>query len=273
MWIDTINTQPQHNVALAFDIGLTVPEVRFLKALSESEREEVLASAKWTHHRSVGLIIQQLRGLDITQTFWWDGEKYRHNLLSIQDKNLLTGGQGVELESNLITLKYGYLDIANTQFSKLAKIIQSKDSSYRGFVSIDVLIKKGICYYNRIRFGVSYDFLYAMGKLYDLKADTLVSNLESNAPISPIHAFAGSIRVYAYPYEPEANMWLLEPSDSILKGDESYIITGYGKNIGKCWNNIYKTIGNLDNETICYRTDAHYRAAEVLGILKEKGHI
>jgi len=267
--------QLQYNIALAFDIGLEVPELKYLRTIPEEERDAVVNDPfSWRIYPYLNLAIQRITGLEMTWTAWWDGERFKNITLSIQDKWLLDGNQGVELESNLVTVFKGETLTIGKHIGRLAKNIKEKDPEFKGFVSMDLIFKKGKAYYKAIHFGVSYDYVYCLSKMAGINPDLLAVKLEKNEDVNLELDYAGSVRLWSYPYEAEYNKEvLLENSEHILEGDESFICVCSGKSIACVWKRVYEVLHNSKLYEACYRTDGHYRATDIIYKLRKMKYI
>jgi len=249
--IENTNMRIELNVALAYEMGMSVPDVIFLGHLDARKREEIIEDTGWQVIQSIA--IKSVAGIPVTASAFWDGAQFSLYTLSIQDKHLLTGGQGPLLNANLVTLFPGRIALCDSYFTSLGDVLKKREPAYRGFVNFEVQLEDDRVWYQRIIFGATYDFLYCLAELHGMNIDEMIQN-----PPAGGMGFASSLRVYSYPYDPvenKTNIELLMTDIVCAEGDESYIVCRRGENIKKTWQTIYDDLAKGHRDGICYRVD------------------
>lgn len=267
--IENTNMRIELNVALAYELGMFVPEVIFLSHLDAQKRAEIAGDTGWQSIQSIA--IKRVAGIPITVSAFWDGEKFSLYTLSIQDKNLLAGGKGPLLNANLITIFPGRIVLCDSYFSSLGDVLKKREPEYRGFVNFEVRLDDTKVWYQRIIFGATYDFLYCLAELYGKNIDDLIQD-----PPAGGEGFTSSLRVYSYPYDPMENKKNIESlvTDILCaEGDESYIVCRRGENIKNSWQAIYDDLAKGHMDGICYRVDGGGAARGIYHNLKRGRYV
>ena len=264
-YLDRINTELPINLATAYEIALKTPDVKILS--KEPDVSNIVGSLDWDIYESEDIAIQKINGCEITCHAAWDGDKFGCWLISINDRWLLTGGQGIQLSSNCTTLFAERCAAMDEYFLRLVPLV--KKHGHQGFVSIEVVFKDGTPVYSSIGFGVTLLLSNMIQQLYDFS-----SGMPITAEDLP-RGFVGSMRIYAYPYMPDLNK---ELGDAIIDNEkeiyfwdrDSYVIYEKGRNITETWKAIYMKASALKKYGICYRTDGDIKARQTFYRLKKE---
>lgn len=264
-----VREQRQHEIALAYDMGLVVPDVKFIG------NEDIELDNSWYMAIPGKLIIKKIPGIDVSLSVWWDGEKFSFYTVVVSDPYMMNGGQGPALESNIITVFPGKIQCLKSPLSKLAAIIREREPYYKGFVILDVILNDQKAYYKRIHFGTTYDIIYAMGTLVDMNPDDLIAFIERDGNMKKPEGFSASLRLYAYPYEPDLNFHVVisGPEIKAHRGPECFFLTEKGRTIRETWKKIYKHTYGLQEYGVCYRTDGDNKARKVFNRLKREHYL
>jgi len=262
-WISNVNLDPAHNVGLAFDIGINVPEYKFMSEVSEEDRLEMMASGEWEFLTSIALKKQE--GVDIMLNFLWDGEQFKMPLIVFRDRMLLTGSQSIRLQENLVTLFSAdkVNRIINYELEKLGNIIKVKAPEYKGFVGIDVTLNVDQIYYHRIFFGASMDVVSSIALLHGLEPEEMVDSFKEGKKLNKVRDYISSLRLYDYPYNPLTNIAITDKAieigvlehQNLYRGSDSVSVCFSGQTVSQSWKNLYRKMEGISKFGICYRTD------------------
>ena len=256
-------TQMRHNLALAFDIGLEVPEFHLLRNKSEEEREQ-FTPAEWRIIDDVAF--KRIKGFDVTCLMFWTREKFRFQTIVINDNKLLTGGQGMELDYNCVTVFAGKIELG-TQLNRLKKELIEREPDFRGFITLDLTLTEHKIYYRHISFKVKEAYFYAIEALAGQSIGTILGALEADTPVEKPKGYGAALCLYEYPFNPVTNY----PVENIVTHIDMYdmpIVTGRGDKIKEAWDNVYKTIpDDVTYYNVCYRTDGDKLARDTAHFL------
>lgn len=268
MYTEQLNNDITQNVLAAHKIRLKVPDTEVLAALTMEEAEEISNSSNWEVTGNIS--IKKIPGVTISQFAWLDG-KLSNNVIAVLNDEMLSGGMGPLLEANLITLWCGRIHLLDDNFRNLAAYILEKEPGFKGFIGMTVTLHDGKPYYRKIHSRVSYDFLLAFGELMGKELDhTIVDDLpEIIKDLKPGPRYACSMRVYSYPYDKEVNLYLEVPEGK--PGVDSWIVTGKGEQVNKCWGEALIKVGSLKD--VCFRVDGSQVARATINNLKRSKYI
>lgn len=271
LWSNRVNTLSQQNIITAFDIGLRVPEISVLKNKPDEEINKIVNSYEWDCPFE-DMAVKKIDGIKLSIFAWMGDEGYKYKTCGFLDNHLLSGCQGPMLDANIVTIFPSEFPLADKHFKKLFDITKRKEESFKGFVGMTLTLneRKGFkkeVYYNRVHFGVSYDFFYAFAELYGMKPEGLKDNLIENKPLPEPSKYAGAMRVYSYPYDKVNNFDLHVNGHP---GEDCYIVTSWGKTISETWNKIFKKV---KDKRACYRIDGASLAKTAFNDLKRKRFI
>jgi len=247
----------EYEIATAYDVGLDVPRIRYNSAEIDGE-----------FIRDGKLLIEKINGIDAGFTAFWNGEEFSFWTVIINDNKLLNGSQGPNIGSNCITVFPGKIKKIQTIFERL--IGRFSAENYRGFITLDVIIKDGKFYYDRIRFNILPDVLYAVIELSGVDEEELIIGMESGRHFEKPKGFACSLKLWDYPYSITGNKNAVikySETHELIEIYDSFIATSRGDTIKKTWKNLYKNIADID---ICYRTDGDYKARWTFNQLKRQ---
>lgn len=269
---DQINEQIQHQVALAFDVGMTVPEILFLGSLDPERREQIIYDPTWEiTSRDIGMAMKKMDGIPIMASAWWSGDHFDFHTLAIQDRALLNGGQGPTLNSNIMTIWSWRLELLKKIFKKLSQKIMDKEPDYVGFINIELTLGDDLAYFRRIFFGATYDFLYCLSALHEKDLNILFDSRSENT-----RGFSSSVRLHAYPYGLPENKNLVDSIrdrmalPELKEGDETYICVRQGDTIRESWDRIMSDLGPLGKHGICYRLDGSHYTRKIFNEIKRR---
>lgn len=248
-----VNDDAQTAITTAFEIGIPTPRVSFRGQEKPGVKYELLDNK---------ILIECIDGPRCTFSQYIGG---RFRVVTINNRELLTGGQGPRQLENLVTMFPGSFDCVEKYIGKLEKLIRKHDPEYGGFINLEVIFSKddGKPYFRSLRLGATVDFLYCLCALYGVDDDIDVLFSTENAPTGVVC----SARVHAYPYDPAANLSLGLP---LRKGDESYVAVGKGENVKGAWKNLY---AGLDDVSACFRTDGFDATRRIYAELKRQSHV
>lgn len=278
-WIHKVNNLPLSNIAVAFNIGLTVPEIKYLQDVNEKEFDRDYSPDDWEIYFDYGFMIKKQNGIPVTINAFWTGEKFIFRTVIFNDPYLFTGGQGMELDGNLITVFENKNKIGKKIFKEIAKQLEKHAPEFKGWISIDVKLADSKLYYRLIRFGILYDFIFPIAFLYAEAPEFFTEFTTEEKPAK--HNFACGLRLYAYPFNPEDNFAVVEEyrkkmnaySDFTLpyKGDSGYHVAHGGKKISQAWRNLYTKIPeDCTRKGICYRIDGADSSKFIYNQLKNR---
>jgi hypothetical protein len=274
-YIDRINTELSINIATAYEIALRTPDVKVLS--KEPDAQEIISSSDWEIYDGEDIAIQKVNGCEITCHVSWDGEQFACWLISINDRWLLAGGQGAQLNSNCMTLFSGRCAAMDEYFNRLIPLIKKHD--HNGFVSIEVVFKEGYPIYKNIYFGFTQLQKNCLEELYELGSSELTLKTNNGRPMDQfVRGFVGSMRIHAYPYMPDLNKSL---GDAIMDNEkkiylwdyDSHVVYKKGKNITETWRELYLEADVLKKYGACYRIDGDVKARRTFFRLKKDGII
>jgi len=250
--LQNINNDAQLSVTTAFEIGIPTPHISFRGQEKPGIRYEFLDSK---------ILIECIDGPRCT--FSWFGDKFR--VITINDRALLSGGQGPHLDENCMSMFVGKFDKVEKYIGRLNRLISKNDPEYSGFVSLEVIFSKddGRPFFRGLRLGATIDFLYCLCKLYHVEDDLDALIDTENTP----SGVAVSARVYSYPYGAPDNLALDLP---LSRGDESYIAVNHAERLKDAWKGLYS---GLENINACYRIDGMESARRIYAELKRFNHI
>ncbi len=273
--IETITRSPLFNYSFAFDAGLHVPELKYLKNLSEDEIYEIQKDVRWLIKYPY-FAVRRVDGVYATLIDYWDGERFSFPHVSFNNRYLLDGDQGVELGANAITLFKNRDRIGEEEFSKIGKTLADRGETEPTYVLLDCFISKNGIFFYGIDFDLVPDYLSVFSKLYGVG----VEFFDYPNPTTPtIHNFSSSLRLYSYPYSPSDNIKMIEslPIDHRMElaiTPECFIVLSSGKRVYDCWRNLYASIPiDLKEFGICYRTDGDKMAKDAFFKLKRDKYI
>jgi len=270
MNIEFYNSQVQYNVALAFELGMDVPETLFLGNLED--KDEIFFSPEWDI-LSHNFALRHIEGIEITASAFWNGESFSYFTLSSRDNYLLSGAQGIKLSDNILTCWSGKLNITKKIFKRIEEKLLNEE--FIGFVHFDIVLDEDRAYYQKITFGSTVDFITCLSELHDKHMDVLTRD-EDKRP----RGFASSLRLFVYPYDPDTNILYIDSCVRekrfnqspiiVQKGDESYILCRKGSTIKDSWREIYKDTKGLALHGICFRTDGGRKARRIFNEIKRR---
>lgn len=271
-YTELCNNKMQYNISFAFDCGMLVPDLVYLGTLEPDQREEIFYSPAWDMV-SMEMALAKIEGVPVVASAFWDGEEFSYYTLSSQDRHLLTGGQGEELNANLITLWSGQIDLLNKYFKKIGTTLKEKDPEFIGFVNLDTVLQKNKAYYRRLTFGATNDFIFCMTKLHDKDREILTDGSDKNP-----EGYGASVRVHPYPYDQAINHELIEALRLDLPGclekcEECYVLSRKGDTIKKAWKEVYNNLRGLERFGVCYRTDGGVQARRTFNDLKRRRYV
>ena len=257
-----VSETPQ-NIALAFEIGLKVPETLFFGSFDDDKKKEVFMSGEWDVV-APNLALAHKGDFELTCSAFWDGNKFSLWMLSFKDRYLLSGSQGGKLPENCLTIYPGKI----IQLKKQFKLLSARDPEYRGFINIDITPVNGKLYYKKIWFGAHWDFLHCLSELYEKPLDALFKT--ERIDDIPVEGFACSTRLYAIPYDAIENKIAVE---GFKEGEDCWIAVGRGKNIKETWHELYKSVTGINKLGLCYRIDGDVMARRTFAYLKKEKYI
>jgi hypothetical protein len=268
--IEKVNSSYLHNIAFGFEAGLRVPEIRYIEKTPEDELQGMRSNGNWTEDS--GMMIRKKDGSRIICIDFWDGEKFIYPHIAINDRRLLGGGQGPQLEANSVTLFRNIDRICIDEFRKIAHLIKQREDTYRGYVTLEVTITPTDTWFGSVGFGLVADYIFLLSKLYGID----ISQDVPDWGIDHAHNFVCSLRLWAYPYSSVNNARVIEilPYQNgmdISYGEDCYIVMSGGKRIFDCWKRLYDSIPEgITEHGVCYRTDGDDLAKRTYHTLKKE---
>lgn len=211
-------SSPTKNIEYAFTLGMKVPEVKVFSSFDEAVQFAEGEERVWVY-RGEGILMEQLEGPRFSYEARWDGEKWAIGNMAVEDRHLLSGGQGPVCKTNCITVFEH-----SVERSKMGKYIRNVSPEVE-VVRLNCVLNSGKAYYEQIEFGICEP------------RDVLIDMLSTESGIG--RGFACALMVYTYPYSPE----------------ESYFLYDKGESIKSAWNTLYMQTAGLDQKGYCFRID------------------
>lgn len=261
-WVDRCNKEAHYNAATALEVGLEVPEYKFLRGMTSSEIEDILHNPQYELIGDTGMVMEKIHGPDVTFHAFLKDRELSLETISINDGRLLTGGQGPDVGDAATTIFCGTNETMQGVIRRLGEMALSHEKEYTGFINVSVVFKNNIPYYRNIMFGTTYKFVSNILQLYDSDLEVLFAGGNQDRKMG-VPGYGVSLRVWAWPYEIQRNQALIQnPEGSIFQWDgESYYLTGRGNRIKDAWKELYAAIPPVDG--MCYRTDADVKARRI----------
>ncbi len=266
---EKINFDIKNNIQLAYEIGLNVSELKVLSILTAEESAEIRDSGEWVIIDNM-VALKDVGGDKMVYTAWWDGNQFVAKVCTVHDPYLADGSRGPALAENCVTMFADNGKLMRKYFNRLADILKTQHQEYKGFISLDVKVSDHEISYQAIRIGISFDFVCCFSALYSMEIDDIEEKIAIDSPTAD--KYAGSMRVYIYPWHDINNKKMLDGIDHGVKmyeGTDSFIVTGTGPQIYSTWNNIREKAEQLP-QYICYRCDGDKLARQTFKRMKSQ---
>lgn len=260
----SLNQSPHYNMALAFDMKLTVPDIRHLDSMPEEQYFEIAFDPDWEVRLPVA--IKRISGHRVNAHAFWDGQ-FSLFTVSFWSHHMLTGDQGPRVEPDIITMFPGSLKCLDKSWARLAERLANAD--YRGWVTIELTISPDREYYHDIIFGATKGWLATFEALMGTDFDTALAQKDA-AP----NRFASSLQLRGFPY-PGDNME--EVAEAVFRNEVDvanlgthFLVCRAGDTIKSTWKAIYRDVTGLDALGVCFRTDGGEAAKRAYNELKRR---
>ena len=192
-WIDKVNFEDHYNVAVAVEAGMDVPDVRFLRTMSQEEQDKVMSDPAWDA-MSGGMLIEHIDGPECTFHAFHSDDGLSCRVVSVTDPELMAGGQGPDIEDNCTTVFCGRNKNIDLVIDKLLAMALKHDEKYTGFISVSVVFKDNIPRYRKITFGATFKFLLGVLALYDADMKTFFTPELRGERMKVVKGYGATIR-------------------------------------------------------------------------------
>jgi len=254
----------RQGIAIAIKSKFNVPEFKIYDSYLPEQQDKY---HKDPDYAVMDDIVLPVSDIDIDQVIYIkDG--YHYPILFINDKSLLSGGQGAILPANLVTSFPGKI-LRPIQFKNLAAIFEEP-----GYVTISFSLINDILCYKSIQNGVHPDYVLHLIALHDENSpEWFHYNLESLKLPEP-KGTAVSARLYTYPYG-IGNMETIEQFpglDATLLIDGCYAAFQYSKksDVKRLWKSLYEQLRDpyMIHNGLVFNPDGGIKARRVIKALK-----
>jgi len=260
-WVERLNAEMHYNAATALEVGLEVPDVKFLRGMTNAEIDDITRNPQYEMIGDTGMVMERIHGPDVTFHAFYKNGELSCRTASIVDGSLLSGGQGPNIGDNACTIFCGSNPIVDGAIDKLAELAIRHESEYTGFINVSVIFKDGIPYYRNIMYGTTYKFISGILELYDANMDVFFDDSSRDLRMSSIPGYGITLRVWSWPYDIEGNKAFPE---GLMQWDgESYYMAGRGYKIKDVWRDLYSVIAGLGVNGACYKIDADVKARRI----------
>jgi len=254
----------KEKIEKAYEIGLKVPEVIFIKNYSKDQLIERTSGKEWNILSKDNLLIEKINGVEVQYVCYFDGEDFSFKLMAIHDDWLLTGEQGVRLNDNLITIFEDYSHFMDKYFNNLKQD--------KGFYLLKVILVDNKVYFNDISFALSDGLHNCINNFYGV--DDIYVALENGESLKAKDKFGVSMKAFAFPFGfGKIQDKRIEEDEFFISLKESYLAVNTGRNIFKSWNKLIKEVDKRKVNNLCYRIDGNKKAGRVYNDLKRKRYI
>jgi hypothetical protein len=263
-------TKIQHNIALAYDIFLSIPRTIFVKNLSAEERNEVNASGEYTIIDN--LAIENIPGINISYVVYFTDKPSLYTII-INNNYLLAGDQGISLTANCCTAFSAKLKIMSKVVNKFQTKREELGETDPMLVSFDVTLAQRP-YYRLIDLAPPTDYYACLAALAELPLPNFMAKLQAGDTFEKPEGYSASTRLWTYPYEPANNFITAEPfveSHNLIEGPESYIYTTKSHSVKSAWKHIIQTAPKAP--LLCFRGDGGFIARQTVNELYRQQYL
>jgi len=255
--IEEINNSYQANLGLAFKTKMNIPEIVYFQNALETDIEAVRNNPMdWNTPNNVFAIKKQ-KGVRVTYTVYYDGKDILYSVSSFHRRNMLSGGMGILLNENLVTVFHNTTCPVMDIFENIVNIY----SEYKGLIKIDVLIDKlGTIWYEGIRFGSTLEWYLCLAKLH---SDDI--ELFDITQVTFVKGFSAGCVVYAYPNFPYVN-----EADFIYNDDGLTFAINKDNTVTDSWKGLYRQLKELRDPELCFRNDGGEKERKLWHSLRKK---
>ncbi len=252
MQIEEVNTSNKANLSLAFKIEMNIPRIEYLHNLEEEKMQEIEQNHRdWNISGSMAM--EKKKGLRLTYTVYYDGEDILYTVNSFHRRNILSGGLGIAMEENLITVFHNETNPIMDKFEKIVELFPD----YKGLIQIETLIDgDNVHWYESIKFGVNIEWFMCLARLH--VEDIELFNI-SEAEFK--RGFGVGCIVYDF-------------FNNRIDIDSEFIKDGLAFNaderVGDAWKGLYKNLKELNLSDLCYRSDGGKREVKTWHSLRRK---
>lgn len=275
-WVERVNAEAHYNSVTAMDAGLQLPRIKILNS-----NDEIDAALKDPScYVESGMAIEKIHGPEVTFHAFYQDHEFSCRTISINDTNLLAGGQGPDIGDNVTTIFCGrskqIIDGIDQEpiekaMEKLIDLAIKQEGEYSGFVNITVTYRDGIPYYKNVLYGYTLKYMAGLLSLYEGDISTFFMDPACReVRLSSVKGFGVTLRLWAYPYDEEHNRSIGEGIPGLEWDGESWIAVGRGDTIKDTWRDLYSTLAPLVNRGVCFRTDGEIKARRVFNEIMKR---
>lgn len=273
MDIDIINKKILFNYSFAFDMRFRIPDLRYIKNLTEEEIIRYQKSPEWIV-KYPDVIAKKVNGVKATLIDYWDGSDFIFPHVAFNLRELLNDDQGIELQANALSIFRNRDGLCSSEFNQIRSVFRERHESYEGYICVDFIITKDICYFDSVFIGIPIDHIFLLSKLYGVGLDKVSV---PDPSLTPSSNFGASLRLWVYPYHKQSNLeaidgMIINHDMDLVMLDECYAIHAVGRRIHDAWHSLYGSIpSDLKEFGLCYRTDAGKKSKDLYFGLKKIG--
>lgn len=264
-----MQTTIRQGIAIALDAKIPVPEWYILDSFTEERKLEFITSPDFIINDGIAL---RTSNIDIDQVFYCKAGEFHYPVLFINDKSLLSGGQGGEIPANLVTSFPGKV-LKARQIQALQRIY----SEYQGYITISLSLIEGILHFKDLYSGTLFDYVPHLQALHnEIEPEWFHHNLEELKLSNPT-GMGASCRLYSYPYG-EANKQTVEQFQELntqILADGNYIAFNYSPrlHVKHIWRELYSFLKDpyYAYNGLVFNPDGEVKARRVYYALKNAG--
>lgn len=165
MNLELANNSIQHNIAIGFETGLKIPDIRYDTKNADTKEWDVFN----------GFALKKTSNNDFTLSAYYDGE-FRFNTIILTDNMEFNRGRGRLLPSN-IALMFNNRELFGMKWFKKLKISLLNDSGYEGFINLTVKPYNDEFYFGGVGFIMPEQFREMRNYLLDEEDLNFIASL------------------------------------------------------------------------------------------------
>lgn len=214
-------------------------------------------------------------GIEMSYSMFYNGEKMSLYTAIINDRYLLAGRQGPEMDINCLTLFCDKPAPIMPHVKKMIGILSQWIENFTGFITLDVTLAPDGPWFRRAHVKtVRPEYLETMARMVDLTVDELVAQIEVGEDIQRPTGYGTCLQLYSYPYQVEDNFTLIpDLVGAGVRCKEGYngpVVVSYADTIKSAWKSLYKQIPSING--VCFRADGDRYARQIFNKLKKEGY-